>query len=350
MTRPAATLAALVAAAGWCLAADAPEPLVRALGDRILECRHEASGALFMVPLEPRPGGLVPYFSHFEAYGLLRAYEATRDERYLAASDAWIDFYRARMRPDGTVTDFTFADDDRFVSTGDMDSTDSYAAMYLWVVAERVRVAGDEGGWLSERELSCYRALSAVLLTMQGDGLTLAKPGYPIEYLMDNSEVIIGLRSAAGLFGALGDTGMANHSTDLATRAEAELRTFYDRDRGYYAWYRDQVGDKGYALDKWYPDVMAQVLFLMWVGRPEGVDVALARRLSESGLVPAFGSADPGPRVWLGLAAQRVGLAECAEEIVAQVAALSPEEVSGWDGLACGRTLELLTGGTRPVW
>ncbi|HJN15287.1 MAG TPA: hypothetical protein QGH10_07355, partial [Armatimonadota bacterium] len=284
----------------------APNPtVVRALADRILACHHEPTGVLFTDTLDKRAGGLIPYFAHFHAYGLLRAYEAIDDERCLSAADTWIDWYRGHMQADGTVTDYTFNADDTLTTTGDMDSTDSYAAMYLWLVSERYRVTGAPTEWLRERERSCFLALSGILLTMQPDGLTIAKPSYAIEYTMDNAEVIVGFRSAALIFDALENPGMASHARRLADRTEEELRTLYDEDRGYFAWYRDMNGDMGFALEKWYPDVMAQVLPLMRIGRPEGPDQSVLAKIVADNPLPEFDATAAQRQIWYGLAAQR---------------------------------------------
>jgi len=323
--------------------------VVAALADRILQCCDEPTGAIFLQPpAEARPGGLVPYFAHFGAYGLLRAYEVTAEPQYLRAADRWIAWYAAHQRPDGTVTDYDLQDDGTLIPTGDMDSTDSYAAMYLWVVAERRRVAPLPEGWLREHELSCYGALSAILLTMQDDGLTIAKPDYPIEYAMDNTEVIVGLRSAGLIFDALGNPGVAGHVRRLADRAETELRTFYDAEHGHFAWYRDLAGERGFALEKWYPDVMAQVLLLMRIGRPEEPDRSVWARVVRDHLVREFDPARPAEHVWYGLAAQRVQDEEWGRKLVAPLNELTAEHIAAFDALRCSSVLEAITGGTRP--
>jgi len=330
-------------------AQSAPNPrVVRALADRILQCHHEPSSVLFLEPLGKRAGGLVPYFAHFAAYGLLRAYGALGDERYLAAADAWIDWYRAHQQPDGTVTDYTFNADDTFTSKGDMDSTDSYAAMYLWLVAERWRVTGQPDEWLRDRERSCVLALSAILLTMQPDGLTIAKPDYPIEYAMDNAEVVVGLRSAAIIFEALANPGLASHVQGLADRAEAEVRTFYSAEHGYFAWYRDLNGAMTFELSKWYPDVMAQVLVLMRIGRPQEPDGSVFAKVVEEHPPEDLDAANAEKRIWYGLAAQRVGDKEWAAKLIDPLNQLGDEEINGLNSLGCYSVLEAITGGTRP--
>lgn len=331
---------------GLCLCAVAPglsqadpsDPdLVTALGDRILACRTDAGLLLMVPPAEGRPAGYLPYFADVAAYGLFRAHEVTASAAYPAAADACIDWYRAHQQLDGAVTDDTFAPGGTLSSTGDVDSTDSYAAMYLWVLAERHQVAPDSPQWLRERELTCFRAVSAILLTLQDDGLTTARPSYPIEYTMDNAEVVVGLRSAGAVFEALGNAGMASHVRRLADRAEKEVRTLYRPEHGYFAWHRDLQGQKGYALEKRYPDVMAQ--------EP---DRSVFAKVGQLHLAPAFEPEKPWEHVWYGLAAQRVGGEQWMSRLVLPLNSLTRTEIATFDSLRCSAVLEAITGGTRP--
>jgi len=321
--------------------------VIRFAADGIMACRL-GDGAILFVPASEHPAKLVPYFSHFGAYGLLRAYAATGHREYLAAADAWIDWYGDHQGLDGTVTDYALTPEGTLTSTGEMDSTDAYAAMFLWLVAERWRITQEPSDWLRKRERSCVLALSAVLLTLQDDGLTIGKPDWPIEYLMDNADVVAGLRSADVIFDALGNPGMASHCRALAARCEKELRSFFDPQRGYYAWYRDLNGNMGLELDKWYPDVMAQVLFLSRVGRPDDPD----RKVFDL-VVGRFLSAQLDPaklqeHVWYALAAQRVGADTWADRLVTHLGGLTADIIDKLDSLQCALIIEALTGGSRP--
>jgi hypothetical protein len=229
-----------------------------------------------------------------------------------------------------------------------MDSTDSYAAMYLWLVAERWRASQQPVDWLTDRERSCVLALSAILLTMQADGLTIAKPSYPIEYAMDNAEVIVGLHGASQVFDALDNPGLARHCAYLAGRAEAELRTLYSEDLGYFAWHRDLQGKAVWELSTWYPDVMAQVLVLMRIGRPEAPDRHVFELVAERFLAAEFEPDRPSEHIWYGLAAHRVGNRDWTDKIIAPLNELSADRIAELDALRCSSILEALTGGTWP--
>jgi len=321
---------------------------IRFAADRILACRLGDSGAILFVPASEHPAKLVPYFSHFGAHGLLRAYAATGHQEYLAAADAWIDWYGDHQGLDGTVTDYGLTPEHALTSTGEMDSTDAYAAMFLWLVAERWRAAQEPPDWLRKRERSCVLALSAVLLTLQDDGLTTGKPDWPIEYLMDNADVVAGLRSADLIFVALGNPGMSSHCRALAARCEKGLRGFFDPQRGYYAWHRDVNGNMAWELGKWYPDVMAQVLFLSRIGRPDDPDRKVFDLVAERFLSAQFDPAKPQEHVWYALAAQRVAADAWADRLVTHLGGLTAETMDKLDCLQCGLIIEALTGGSRP--
>ena len=104
----------------------------------------------------------------------------------------------------------------------------------------------------------------------------------------------------------------------------------------------------GYDLAKWYPDVMAQVLLLMRVGRPEAPDTDVFTRVAAEHLQPGFDADRPWESIWYGLAAQRVGNAEWTDRIIGPLSSLPHEEITQFDALRCSQLLEALTGGTRP--
>jgi hypothetical protein len=81
---------------------------------------------------------VIPYFANFAAIGLADAHRSDPgDLRYLAGADRWLDWYAAHMNADGTVFDFVVTPADQLVSTGDFDSTDSYASTFLEALGAR---------------------------------------------------------------------------------------------------------------------------------------------------------------------------------------------------------------------
>ncbi|MCX6907570.1 MAG: hypothetical protein NTY01_05950, partial [Verrucomicrobia bacterium] len=159
---------------------------------------HQTSdGAIVMGALPSKQSRLVPYFANFAARGLVAAFRETRDARWLDAAKRWAAWHEAHMNADGTIYDFNGAPG-AWKPTGHYDSTDSYAATYLDLVFAIHRAAPDHE-WLRSRLPSVRRAVAAIHLTLQPNGLTIAKPKWPVMYLMDNTETAARLRAAAAI-------------------------------------------------------------------------------------------------------------------------------------------------------
>jgi hypothetical protein len=77
------------------------------------------------------------------------------------------------------------------------------------------------------------RALGAIEATQDADGLTWAKPGYPVKYLMDQSEAYGGLVAAGELGRALGNAGVDRAARD-ATRMRQGVEGLWDPAAGSY--------------------------------------------------------------------------------------------------------------------
>lgn len=104
--------------------------------------------------------------------------------------ERWLLWYADNQEADGTISDRvgTVAS---YGSNGHRDSTDSYAATFL-MAARRYQKAIQ--GQPAAKILRAARlAFGAIADVMQPDGLTIAKPGYGMKYLMDNVEVYGGL-------------------------------------------------------------------------------------------------------------------------------------------------------------
>ncbi|MBV8981404.1 MAG: hypothetical protein JO086_10930, partial [Acidimicrobiia bacterium] len=79
-----------------------------------------------------------PYLSNFAAMGLAKATTVTGNSSYVTAAWSWLSWYQAHMGTQGFVTDYTMQNG-VLMSTGDMDSTDSYAGTFLLAVREAYR-------------------------------------------------------------------------------------------------------------------------------------------------------------------------------------------------------------------
>ena len=210
------------------------------------------------IKLAPDSRDIIPYFSNIAAVGLIRAYRLTGDPAYLQAARRWLDWYSARQNREidrygikGTIYNFKILDDGSEVPTYDYDSSDAYAATYLWALYEYF-LASNDLSYLMQRKENIDLAVNAILSTMDRDNLTYARPGFRIKYLMDNCEVYRGLYSAGRMLSALGD----DSGVKLVEKAEAVRRSILStflRGRGYFAWALSATVN----LSNLYPDLMA---------------------------------------------------------------------------------------------
>ncbi|MEA5050902.1 MAG: hypothetical protein VB021_05450 [Oscillospiraceae bacterium] len=184
-----------------------------------------ADGALLYYPEENGAAFINPYFADYTAMALLEAGYADAAARYIE----W-HFDHLNRSPDRCGIAFTICDFDvameggaavRETPTGDYDSSDSYAATFLSLLARYYRATGD-GALLAAHYDDVCGILGALAATSDG-GLTAAKADYPVYYLMDNCEVYAGLADARTLFGEVYADGAVYPGAD-AVRADIEAR------------------------------------------------------------------------------------------------------------------------------
>lgn len=215
-----------------------------------------SSGAVITCyPGRPR---IVPYFAHLALYGVVEA------GGYKERVGAYLDWYMAHLeKPDryglyGTVYDYTVADDGTEIPEQSYDSSDSYGATFLTLLWRYFRATG-EPDWLLTHKEDLEMVARAVLATRQDDGLTLARPDWPVKYLMDNCEVYEGLLNYAALLETVwGEEAKASFYRQAALKIKEALQRKMWTGEGYcpavYRWgWRRRPHWK-----KWYPDVLAQ--------------------------------------------------------------------------------------------
>jgi len=172
----------------------------------ILANQHR-SGAIFWNLESSR--NVNPYFACQAARGLL-ADEMPSPLR-MEAVGRYIRWHFRYLNADGTMDDHRMETGGRFVSTGTRDSEDSYAAVFLSLLAEFREKGGtteeaDPGGTLEE-------SVTGVLLRTTASGLSYNKTEDPVFYLMDNAEV----------YEALILSGYRTQGEMLAGQVEARL-------------------------------------------------------------------------------------------------------------------------------
>lgn len=148
-----------------------------------------------------------PYFADYAAMALLRAGDGEKHagevKNYLNWHFEHLNNSKAdRNGIDGTIYEYKAELKNEIVASETTkekyDSIDSYAASFLDLLWDYYNYT-DDAEYLIENYNGILRVINAIDATM-ADGLTMAKPDYPIKYLMDNTEVYEGLNCAIGLY------------------------------------------------------------------------------------------------------------------------------------------------------
>jgi hypothetical protein len=277
------------------LPANASDPLVRA-ANHILA--HQVSdGAIVMGTQPQRRSRIIPYCANLAGLGLVAAFRTTGESNYLSAARRWVTWYASHTNRDGTIDDFEGVVGN-WKRTGHYDSSDSYAATFLELVCAIDRAAPDKP-WLESIRPAAQGAIDAIRLTLQTNGLTWARPDWPVMYLMDNTETARGLRAAAQL---RFDTEPLAAAMDESIR-----RRLWNESAETYAVGLDKNGKQVKAAEAWYPFVMANLMAVAWLAR-QAHHEPLLRRLEDRhrDLIPTAVKTeeDLDRLVWWGMAAQ----------------------------------------------
>ena len=205
------------------------------------------------------PVWTVPYFSNFAAIALLAAYEVRPNPKDLDRVERWLTWYARNQEADGTIYDRS-GSVSAYKSNGKRDSTDSYAATFL-MTAWRYKKACNKRP-SDEIVNAARRAVTAIDAVMQADGLTIAKPDYPIKYLMDNIEVYQGLIEGALFFDSVDMKEEAQKARRMASRTAESLGKFWSEQDHHFANAIDRKGKLFIGLSKPYPHGLAQLFAL----------------------------------------------------------------------------------------
>lgn len=252
-----------------------------------------------------------PYYANLAAIGL------TKDPTRYVQIENWMRWYVAHLNKTdrwgvgGTMYDYNIVNGVE-VSSGNADSTDSYAATFL-SLAYHYFATGNPAAQSYVRSIAPQLELIASVLvkTQQSDGLTWAKPDYQIKYLMDNAEVFRGLADASTLFGSMGDTTRQAYYGTLATNCQRGVWNMWMG--SYWAVYKDGIGRLiGPNMANWYPDATAQ-MFPVLYGAVTGTDgraqtaYALLNKTWPGWPQLSFNAQDPFPWVIVPAAAAVMG-------------------------------------------
>lgn len=220
-----------------------------------------------------------------------------------------------------------------------VDSYDSTAASLLMVADSYLAAAGDVAVLRETAVRAALRASAATMAALrQADGLTWAKPDYPVAYLMDAVEVAAGWRAWARVQqAAYGDTAGAASSMATAQRTEDAMRALLWHAPS-QAWrHALQAGAPDFS--RWYADTVAQAWPLLWgVEGPRRGDAANAWRRASARWLGADDwsrrNVDTAGFWWpaVAAAAQCVGDTAAARTWIARArdAWLRPEQPFPW--------------------
>jgi hypothetical protein len=212
---------------------------------------------------------MVPYFANQAATAL----SLTKDSNRLPPVTRYLQWYFRNLNwPDqlglyGTVYDYRREGGewkpDLTIRVGThkhyYDSVDAYAATFFTLL--RAYVAADGDTQLLKKHVHQIEAISGLMVQMMdpSDGLTIAKPTYPVKYLMDNCEVYKGLQDAAWLFRVVfQNPHKADHFAQLATKNRKGILTALFSGSDFFIYKAGKQRGK-VTWKKWYPDAVAQL-------------------------------------------------------------------------------------------
>lgn len=256
-------------------------------------------------------GVINPYYANIAAIGL------TKDPHRYGNVQAWMQWYINHLNwPDkwglyGTTYDYNVSGTTE-TSTGNADSTDSYAATFL-SLAWNAWQTGDASlrSYLNTITYQLDSIGGVLVQTQQSDGLTWAKPDYQIKYLMDNAEAYRGLRDLAALFSAMGNGSKASYYNAHADQMLSGIQAMWMGSA--WAVYKDGIGNLAAPnWSVWYADATAQLFPVLEgvVSPSDSRSVTVYNTFNShwSGWTNlSFNSTDPFPWALTGAAAALMG-------------------------------------------
>ncbi len=211
---------------------------------------------------------ITPYFANFAALALL----TDPTEENVSAVRKYIQWYFSKLNSSvksdnsrevaGSVYDY-FLPGETTLET--YDSVDSYAATFIEVLNRFAEISSSYQNSLLAYKDKISLVVSAMLevidmpsndISAAGpyDYLSIAHPGYPVKYLMDNSEVNMGLKAAI----SLRDKSLCETTENLEAILEKNTESIS-------AMWREANGSYDYALlnasdwSSFYPQATAQL-------------------------------------------------------------------------------------------
>jgi len=214
------------------------------------------------------PVWTVPYFGNLAAMALLAANDRRQNAQDAIRVERWLIWYARNQEADGTIFDLE-GTVQSYKSNGKRDATDSYAATFLMATWRYAKAVGQHPS--PDIVDAAKKALTVIDAVVQNDGLTIAKPEYPIKYLMDNIEVYQGLTEGALFFGSVGLAEQSRKAEQMALRVAGSLGKYWSEEDHVFAFALDMKDKASSGLTQSYPHGLAQLFALSYMSpaRPE---------------------------------------------------------------------------------
>lgn len=207
---------------------------------------------------------IVPYYLD------IMAIHSLRQRRHLEEVRNFIDWTFDHLNDtdrwglSGTVFDYVICHDGTEISTLQYDSADGYAGQFLMLIEEYYRRSKDVDRVRRHKEELFAIARVIIELQDEEDGLSIAMVGYPVKYLMDNSEACGGLSAFLKLADELDwkNTGPIAEARD-AMKNGILKHLYNSRERIFY-WAIEDEKQQGSRWNKYYPDALAQIFPILY--------------------------------------------------------------------------------------
>lgn len=245
------------------------------------------------------PALCVPYFAQHVALAWAVDFERTKNPRQLDSVGLWLEWCVTHQEAGGYWNHW---DGTRrhYANTGLCDAWDSSCAMYLLVLERYQRVGGTPSTGMIEAAKTSLGCLEDLV---DPSGLTIAKPDWPVMYLMDNVEAFGGAIAAGKLFDRLRRKDDKNRSVVLAKGLEKAIPQFWIESDRRFAWAKHPSGHVDVALKKLYPDGLAQLFGVAAIHPSEGTFLHMTKSFNPE----MTSGASSGSERWLMAASQLGG-------------------------------------------
>jgi hypothetical protein len=175
---------------------------------------------------------IVPYFGNKAAAGLYEAYRVTKDQRYLDAANAWVDWCLDRMDSKGRIPEYRGSEDAYHAVSSGGDLTGTATFLYC---ANLRRILTKDRYFLLREQSKLWNAYEAIAGAVQPDGLLFASDDAEYKLTFHNAEAYESLYHARQIARSLRDHSW-NSEIYYARRGMEQAFERMRVENGLYAW------------------------------------------------------------------------------------------------------------------